>query len=74
MILQYNSMLVALYDIFLDYYKKIIRAKISDNSLKLLDITVERINQLNKNGLLKDVQLIDEVKQVYPQENEKEKT
>ena len=67
-------MLVALYDIFLDYYKKIIRAKISDNSLKLLDITVERINQLNKNGLLKDVQLIDEVKQVYPQENEKEKT
>ena len=44
-------MLVALYDIFLDYYKKIIRAKISDNSLKLLDITVERINQLNKNGL-----------------------
>lgn len=52
--------------------KRIVKKVISDSDLKLDESVVERINNLNKEGKLKDVKLLDEVKTIYPKDNDGE--
>lgn len=51
--------------------KRIVKKVISDDDLKLDDEITERINKLNKEGKLKEVKLLDEVKTIYPTDDDK---
>lgn len=55
-------------------WKNIIRGEISETldkkDIGLDDAAIDRINALNKEDLLDDVVLIDEVKELYPTEED----
>ena len=47
---------------------------VNNDSYKLTNGIVERINNLNKNNKLGNVKLLDEVKEIYPNQSKSEKT
>ncbi|MDO4363864.1 MAG: zinc ribbon domain-containing protein [Clostridia bacterium] len=49
-----------------NFSKALVKSIITDSSNEITNGIVDRINDLNQNGKLNDVKLIDEVKEVYP--------
>lgn len=51
-------------------YKPIIKEIVCDDSLKVTNGITDRINSLNREGLLKNIELIDQVSEIYPASKE----
>lgn len=53
-----------------NFYKPIIKGIVCDDSLKVTNGITDRINSLNREGLLKNIELIDQVSEIYPASKE----